>query len=436
MDNLLLSSKGILVKPNKLATNSLVIMMTRLVGPGGSFLFWALAARMVSAQALGLAAAVIAAATFLSSLAQMGIGFGLIRYLPHEKNPIRLTNLALEAVATLSLFIALLFILGIQLWSPALVILRSHWLITLAFIAMIVAYSLVQLLNAAFVARRLPVFSFHISGVQTVLSIFLFLILTLWFDGYLAILVAYLFSFTITLVLAVFVFLPRSEPGFRLVITVPQKLRTPFSHYSVANHAAQQLIQAPGNLMTIVVINLLGPDVSGFFFIAWAIVQGVFTVAGSVAYSLLAEGANKPELTATFTRQAFKLGLPVAAAFTLFILLLGKPLLAIFGQEYVQNSLSPLWLLSLSIIPSVTIAIFFNVLRIHARIDMLIVFAFVWLVLSLISTIFFMWQFEINGAAFGWSFSQIALAIFLSVVWKRRLFLPHVRRLANRAAAN
>ncbi|HRQ42064.1 MAG TPA: oligosaccharide flippase family protein [Chloroflexota bacterium] len=427
MENLLLSSRNTLVKPNKLATNSLVIMITRLVGPGGSFLFWALAARMISAQELGLASAALAAAAFLSSMAQMGIGFALIRYLPHEKNPIRLTNLALEAVGVLSVVIALLFILGVQVWSPALVLLRSHWLVTLAFIVTIVAYSLIQLLNAAFVARRQPVLSFHVSSTQTILSIFFFLMLTFWLDGYLAVIVAYLFSFIISLVLAVFAFLPRSEPGFQLTFTIPQKLRTPFSRYAVANHAAQQLIQAPGNLMTIVVINMLGPNVSGFFFVAWAIVQGVFMVAGSVAYSLLAEGANKPELTATFTRQAFKLGLPVAAAFTLFLLLLGKPLLAIFGQEYVQNSLVPLWLLSLSIIPSVTIAIFFSMLRIRSTIGVLVILAFIWLVFSLATTTFFMWKFGVNGVAFGWSLSQIALASVLTILWKRRCFLQHGR---------
>lgn len=420
---MLISGRSYLVKQNRLATNSLVIMMTRLVGPGGSFLFWALAARLISAQELGLAAAVVASATFLSSMAQMGIGFALIRYLPHEKNPIRLTNLALEAVGALAAVIALVFILGAQLWSPALVLLRSHWLIALAFVATIVMYSLIQLLNAVYVARRLPIFSLQLSSIQSVLSILFLLLLPFWFEGYVAILVAYLFSFIASFALAVFAFLPRSEPGFRLALVVPEKLRTPFSRYAFTNHAAQQLIQAPGNLMTLVAINVLGPGLSGFFFIAWAIVQGVFMVAGSVAYSLLAEGSNKPGLTATFTHQAFKLGLPIAAGFTLLLLLLGKPLLAIYGQEYVQNSLIPLQLLALSIIPSVIIAIFFNVLRIRMAIRSLVVIALFWSVISFSSTILFMWEFGVNGAAFGWSLSQIALAIALTVLWKRRLLV-------------
>ena len=411
----------------KLTTNSFVIMLARLVGPGGSFLFWALVARTLTATDMGLASAIITGAAFLSNLAQLGIGFGLVRFLSHTNNPIRLTNLAFEIIGAVSILITFVFIIGVQIWSPALVLLQNNWLVTLSFLFLVFFYSLNLLLNSAFLARRLPSFSVYVVGTQTILSIIFFIPLAYLLESYQAVILAYLISVSFSFFLAIFYFLPRSEPGFRLTFAIPRKLRSPFSEYAFTNYVSQQFLQAPATIITLVAVNIIGPNKSGYFFIAWTVTQGLLALAGSVALSLFSEGSVQPQLLALLARKALKLGGLIAIIFTLLIELLGGVLLAIYGPEYVLNSLIPLRILALSIFPSVTISIFFSILRIQVNLRLLITIAFLWSFSSLFTTTVFMSEWGINGAALGWTISQFALAVIFSILGRNQFF-PSVHK--------
>ena len=69
--------------------------MMRFLGAGLGFLFWALAARTMTADNVGLASGAVSAAMLLAGLAQLGLGYGLVRHLSHTDNPNGLLNLSI-----------------------------------------------------------------------------------------------------------------------------------------------------------------------------------------------------------------------------------------------------------------------------------------------------------------------------------------------------
>ena len=72
--------------PYSLLRNSLFIMLTTVVNSGLGFVFWVLAARLFTAEVVGLIAAIIAAGTIVVLLASLGAGGTLIQSLPERES--------------------------------------------------------------------------------------------------------------------------------------------------------------------------------------------------------------------------------------------------------------------------------------------------------------------------------------------------------------
>ena len=56
------------------------------------FVFWVVAARLYSTENVGLGAALISANQLLSFIGTVGLGFGIIRFLPDTEDKARLLN--------------------------------------------------------------------------------------------------------------------------------------------------------------------------------------------------------------------------------------------------------------------------------------------------------------------------------------------------------
>src|SRR3990172_289079 len=103
--------KNLSLKLTRLARYSLFcnagyLMGVDVVNSLGGFLFWGIGTRVYPPESVGIAAAVLSSGTFIASLAGLGLGVGLIRFLPESKNPSRLLNTSLTFNFTLALFAA------------------------------------------------------------------------------------------------------------------------------------------------------------------------------------------------------------------------------------------------------------------------------------------------------------------------------------------
>lgn len=142
-----------------LYANSVYLMANSAVTAALGFVFWVLVARFYPAEALGLGSALISAAALLAFVASLGLGTGLIRYLPGAgTGGVTLINSCFTLTGLAAVVVASIFVAGLQLWSPALAFVRQNPIFVASFMAFVVTSTLFSLLTGAIVALRLAQF--------------------------------------------------------------------------------------------------------------------------------------------------------------------------------------------------------------------------------------------------------------------------------------
>jgi O-antigen/teichoic acid export membrane protein len=404
---------------NSLFLNTYLLILMRVFGAGTGFLFWALAARTAAADAVGLASGAVSAATLFAGLAQLGLGYGLVRHLGSSDDPSGLLNLSIVLSGLASVGLALLFLVTLHEWSPALLPLRSNLLTGLIFVVLAVSTTTTQLLHWAFLATRRLSFSFWKMSIQSVLAIVLLLALRPSMSGYLAIVTAYMLSTVLGLALCFWPFLPAAQPGYRFSLRFKLSLRSSFANYSFVNYAADQFQRAPDTLLPLIVIQQFGPEAGAYFFVVWTLGRSIAAWAGSIAESLFAEGAHDRARAATLTRRSVKLGLLLAAGLTAGTMIFGRLILAVYGREYIEQGVTLLYFVALSGIPGVLLSIYINFLRINDRLKAVSVIMAVNVGCGMLLSVAMM-QLSFVGSGLGWLISQTLVLAGAGLWWRRQ----------------
>ena len=162
--------------------NSLALMLNSAISAFFGLLFWIVAARTMPAKDIGLATAAISAAALIVGLSKLGLDAGLVRYLPESKNKNGLYSTIVMITLILALVLTAVFMLGINIFSPALSFLHDGWFLPV-FFAYIAVTSINSLQNLAFISirradlsliqnlllgGRIPILCFWLQGVPCI----------------------------------------------------------------------------------------------------------------------------------------------------------------------------------------------------------------------------------------------------------------------------
>jgi O-antigen/teichoic acid export membrane protein len=408
---------------NALVVNSYLILLVRLLGSATGFVFWALAARTLAEEQVGLASSAIAASALLAGLAQLGLGYGLVRWAAHSDELPALINTTNMVVAMAGAVLGAVFLLGLRWWSPALTPLLATAEASISFVVLVVTTGMFQLLNWALLAKRRTTLSLVHNTVQSVLNIIVFVVLALWLPTYLAALHAYTLSTILGVGIGMGVLLPMTGHRYRSAWAWPREARSHFATYSLSNYLTDQLQKAPDTLMTLIVVNVLGPVIGSYFFVVWSINAGLRALASSSATSLLMEGAQRPALLAEYARRSLRLGLMLAAGMAVVVSVCSQLILLFYGPEYVERSTVLFVLLSMSLVPNVLASILVSVLRINGKLVPLLLVTGGDLIVGLLLVYVCMLQLGLLGVGIGWLLSRILIAAILGTLWRRGIWL-------------
>ncbi len=320
--------------------NSLAIMLSTLVAGVFGFGFWIIAARTISSYDVGLATAVIAAATMISALARIGLDVSLIRFIPESKNAAGLYSNSVYIPIILSLLLSAIYLAGIEVFSPSLAFLRNG-LFTVMFITYIVTYSLNTTQNMLLVAlRRADLQLLQNLTLGARLPI-LFVVSSLGVISILATInIAYLASVLIGLYLV-----------YKLGIRPSRKidwisLKNTFK-FSIGNYVATLFSIAPTTVVPLLIVNLLGPDDCAYYYIAYYIMSILLMVPFGISISLFVEGSHNLPLMANVVKST-KFMLAMLLPMIFVTVLFGDRILMLFSHEYSSHSFQMLQLLAVS----------------------------------------------------------------------------------------
>lgn len=356
-----------------LYTNAFFLWANTATGAVGGFVFWALVARLYSAEEVGIGSATLSAMALLSTLAHLGLGMGLIRYLPGETGAERrsqLVNFALTAATVGALGASGVFLAGLPLWSPALSYLRQDPLYLLAFLGFTAVSTATTITITTFVALR----STYCVLLTGMLIQILRLALPAAFVGLGAfgVVTAGGLAGLLGLVAALLLLrvTQRSYQPRPFLDLSAARLLVPFG---LGNQASDLALAAPTLVLPLIVVNRLGAESGAHFYIGFFL--GALLLLGSqgLAMSLFAEGSHNETELGRRAWHAFLGAFLISAAGALLMLAAGDRLLLLFGRPYANEATGLLRLVALAALPASITYTCLAVLRVRRQIKALLV---------------------------------------------------------------
>ncbi len=342
---------------------TLLVVNTAMVSAGG-LLFWWLAARVSAPGQVGLAAAMISSMTFLVTLANLGMGAGLIRFLPLQADG---GASLIESMAATAVLVAVaasgIFAAGLGIWAPALSELRETRGGVAVFVAGTTLATAATLLDSALVGTRAAQYVVVKNGVA-LLGRIVFVPLLAAF-GAVGLFTAVALGFAAAFATAYFLLLPRVV-GVRLhPVRIRRTTLARVLPYSASNLLSDLVVIAPSVYLPLLVLHRSGAEATGYFYVAWQAAGALSIVPGAFALSLFTEAAHaESTMLAHLRRAVVGTGAPLGLAVAV-VWLAGGSILAVFGRAYAEGGTVLLRLFALATIPAAACSLAYSILRVR-----------------------------------------------------------------------
>ena len=349
---------------SSLYTNAFYLMLAQAAISALGFFFWVIVARFYTEAEVGYSSAIISTIGLVSLIGHVGLDTFTVRFLSRARNPVQLLNTCLTYSGAATLVVALVCAAGLGIWSPRIGFVGSQPVFLAAFVCFAVASNVTSSVSAAFVACRKAKFLLVKDVIFGALKLFLPLLFLAHFHAF-GIVASWGLATMAALVVSLLVLMPRVLPGYAVTLELGARLVRRAWGFSGLSYVVSLIGSAPRFLMPLIVINVLGPEENGFFYIAWAVSTVLFYIPGSIAQSLFAEGSYDKKLLHHNVLRSFQLSFALLVPAALLLLLLGDRLLLAFGTSYSARSLELLRILVVTGFPIAVERIYFAVLRVR-----------------------------------------------------------------------
>ncbi len=403
------------MRRSSLYGNAFYLMLNSTATSLLGFVFWNIMARFFIPAQVGIGSSLVAASMLVGSLANLGLGVGLIRFLPEAgKNRIRLINSSFTLCGVLTAGGALIYLAGAGHWSPALVFVRENtWLLSF-FVLFTAATTLSSLADQVLIAGRSAKFVFWKNTVISLFKLPLPVLVFARLNGY-GIFAGTGAAVAAGVLLAWFMFLPSVYRGYRPRPAWAGDAVKQMLPYSFANYLANLLNFAPGFIYPLMVLNVLGPEKSAYFYISWMMTMVLAVIPTGLAQSLFAEGSHDQQKLTQNGRRTLPLSLLLSLPAAASMILLGGWLLHLFGPAYAENGMGAMRYLALAVIPQCVNVLFITLNQVKKQVRLIIAQTGLLSVISLGLGYYLLGKVGLNGIGMAYALAHFTVA--LVVVW-------------------
>jgi O-antigen/teichoic acid export membrane protein len=348
--------------------NSIYLMISSVVLTGFGFFFWTINAKLFSPHDVGIATTVISAMNLIASLASLGLGIALVRFLPSSKDKSGQINSGMAVTTLAAIIIATAFVTGLSIFSPKLLFIKQNLYYGIVFIMIVAFQAQSNYFDRVFVALRDTKYALLKNSVFSVFKlIFPFLLIGFGAFGIfgswgLALLISSLYSIWVLAQR----FRIHPEP-----VIYDSILRKIFS-FSFWNYVSNIINMLPGLVLPLIITQYLSPEQTAYYYVAMMIASLVFIIPIAVSSSMFAEGSNAIHQMRRLTIKSTWL-IAVLIVPALLVLIFAAPfLLGLFGEDYSSSGTTLLIILALSAIPQAVKSVYLSILNVRQRMGELI----------------------------------------------------------------
>ncbi len=401
--------------------NAVYLVANSAVNSLTGVLFWIAAARLYSAESVGLASAAVAAVGFVVIFSSLGLELGIVRFLPGDGSKANDTvNTCFTTVGLTAVILAGIFLAGLGVWSPALLPIRESPVFLASFILFALIFTLSGLVINIFVARRRTGFAL-VQGTIFGLSRFIPLFLLISIYSSLGIYVSWGIAISVSTLIAILWFLPRVIKGYRPRVKIKNAVLTEMFRFSLANYVSTILWALPVVVLPLMVVNILGAEQNAYFYVGWSVASILFVIPIGTSQSLYAEGTHHQEGLGREVRKSLKISLVLMVPSLIVLLALSDKILWLFGHAYSENTTRLIWIIAPSVIPMSIIFIYLSIKRVQKRMKSAVALTAFMTVVTLGLSYLLLPGMGILGAGLAWLAGQAGAALIAAgeLLWKR-----------------
>lgn len=379
------------------------------------FAFWNIMALHFSPTDIGIGSSLLSVSCFIALLANIGLGTGIIRFIPED--PIISTQL-INSCFTLSAIVALLmssvYLIGIQYLTHNLAFILEYPIFIAGFLIFTISNTVSILTDSAFIACRITRYVFQKNILISALKIPIPIVLFYSFKGFgifagigTAVIIG-------TLVTCVF-YLPKAYNGFCMRPWLDKGSIKKILPYSLSNYVANLTNTAPQYIYPIMILNVLGPEQSAYFYISWMMTIVLAVIPNGIAQSFFAEGSHDPWKINRDGRKVIALSLLASLPAVTMMIILGGWLLHFFGPGYRESGTKVLYYLALATIPQSINSLYMTVNQVRKRVYIIIAQTGILAAIALGLGYWLLGWLGLPGAGIAYALAHLIVALF--VVW-------------------
>jgi O-antigen/teichoic acid export membrane protein len=350
--------------------NAIFLMATTVITNAVGFFFWIVVANKYQDSDFGAAVTLFSTLGFLGGLGSLGIGVGLIRYLPESEDKMSLVNEALTISGIVTVVITITFLFLVPVLLPSLsFVLNPLYIVTI--IGCTLAFGIAPVLDSAVIAVRRAEFQMIRSTLFALVKIPIAIGAFAFLPGRAGIFVSLAASFGVSVVIATAVFLPRAIPGYTPKPDVRVHRIRPIFRFSLGNYVAAVIGSAGSLLPTPLIYSLLGPNdgatKAAYFYVALVVASLLFIIPGAAFTSFYAEASHKDMDRRRGERGAilFSLGLMIPAIVVIWVF--AYTVLRLFNASIAAQAVTPVRILTFASFPAALNTILGTRVRVRKR---------------------------------------------------------------------
>lgn len=308
------------------------------------FFFWIITARLFRPEQIGLATTLISIVSLISSFSLLGLTAGLIRYLPASIQKNLKINTSFTLVALSTVVLSIIYLIGIESFSPKLQFIKQNSLFSILFVLIMVISSLNTIIDTVLIAYRSTKYVLIKNIVLSITKISLpFFLIAL---GAFGIFIAFGASTLIASLLGLAILIIKFNFVFKPIISMDVVRK--MTRFSFGNYVSGFISQLPLSVLPVLITNKINPSTSAYFYVGLMIANLLYVIPTATSQSLFAEGSySEPELRSHLKKAILIISFLMIPAIIIAVLF-GNYILLAFGKEYASESFTFLRLIALS----------------------------------------------------------------------------------------
>jgi O-antigen/teichoic acid export membrane protein len=408
------------IKRDVFLTNSFIFLLNTVAVSGLGFLFWWTSARLYSAYAIGEFVVVLSITQLITTIANMGLSYSLIRYLPTlpGENKVEVLNTSFTIVLLLTSVLSISTLSLARFFSPTLAGVNANSSLCFLFLFFSASLALYQIMSPILAVLRAGHLLLSISIITGISRVLLLILCSLKFNNLSMLMIAFALPTFLAFILLLTV-LPNFLNGFSFSPRLNFGLLKSMSKYSTLSYAANVIHDLPYQLFPQFIAYQIGPASAAYFYMAWNFFNLITTAGNSFSLSMFVEGSHQAEKINRLARRNLLAVLIFTGIFASIIFILAKPLLLLYGSEYARHAIPLLRIMAIASIPAALVYSLIAALRVKMSLTpILTAFAMI-ATLSMAGCGLFHFN-RLTDAGWVWGFSQLAALIFLCgyIRWK------------------